>query len=111
MPYTKTISGKSKKVTITGVAQSLQDLIGEAVDGDANRVILSWIDGITGANPVAWITEDPAHTLVSGDGDVIYAGAQIEITWDNFKNFKIVKDGGSDFEMWIKQMDFEQDRT
>jgi hypothetical protein len=111
MGYTKTIAGKSRIVTITGVAQSLADLIGEPVDSDANRVILSWVTSSAGSSPAGWISEDPDHTPAEDDGDAIYPGATIEITRDNFNHFKIIRDGNQSFDMWIKQMDFEQDRT
>ncbi len=108
MPYTDTIAGKSKKVTITAVAQSLEDLIGDPVEADANRVELSYMGNVTSGAPVAFVTEDPEHTLLSADGEAVYAGAGITITKANFANFKILKSSGADFDMWIKQLDSEQ---
>ena len=110
MGNTKTVAGKSKKVTITAVSQSIADLISEAIDDSTRRVQISFIGSITGVAPVAWITEDESHTLTSGDGSAIYAGAVITVTKDNFPHFRIVKNSGGDFQMWLKQLAHEQQR-
>lgn len=110
MGYTDTVKGKSGNVLITDVAQSIADLISEAIDPKTNRVEITFTGGLTGINPIAWITEDPDVTLAPNNGEAVYVGAEITVTEENFPNFKILKHSGGDFNMWLKQLDSEQDR-
>lgn len=111
MGYTKTLAGLSKIVSITGTAQTLEDLLGAAVDADiVNRVELHFIGSIVGVSPVAWYEED-GSTPAPDNARPLYAGGVIEITRLNFSTFKIIKDSGGNFNMWSVQFDHEQETT
>lgn len=109
MVYTKTVKGKSQNVTITGVAQSLADLLGVDVpDPDVtNEVKLFFKGTLAGANPIAWCTEDQEVVPAPQTGVPVYVGVEITITKANFDSFKIIKNGGADFDMWCAQFDYE----
>jgi len=111
MVYTQTIQGKSKNVLITASAQSIADLISEAIDEETNRVQLSFTGGLSGINPIAWVTEDGNVTLAPNNGEPVYVGGVISVTRDNFDTFQILKHSGADFNMWLKQFNYESQST
>jgi hypothetical protein len=110
MPFTKTIAGQSRKVTLTGLSNTIVQLAeGDPIPEECRRVQLKHMGSLVGNTPIAWATEDPEHTLIAGDGDPLYPGFQIEVTRDNFDSFHIIRGGSQDIDVWLKELESEQD--